>query len=175
MACDITAGRAEPCKQYVGGVKNLYFINYDSADTITKDVNGIITDILVGAGPTKVNAYKYELRYGADLTQNIQSAREAGTTVFEQVVNATFKGMTQELNDELKLLAWGRPRIIVQDNNGLFWLVGEEHGADLTAGTLVTGNAMTDTYGHTVTFTANEKLPATQVAALTAVVVVNPA
>jgi hypothetical protein len=174
MACDITLGRAEPCKQFVGGVKNLYFINFDSTDEITKDVDGLITTIELVGGTTKVNAYKYEVRYGSDLTTNIQSSRENGTTLFEQVVNATFKGLNQEQNQELKLLAWGRPRIIVEDNNSNLWLVGEEHGADLTGGTLVTGNAMTDLYGATVTFTANEKDVPTQVVALTAVTVVNP-
>ena len=35
MACDITDGRVLPCKDTVGGLKNVYFINYDATDTFT--------------------------------------------------------------------------------------------------------------------------------------------
>ncbi len=36
-------------------------------------------------------------------------------------------------------------------------LVGKEHGADLTAGTIQTGAAMGDLYGYSATFTGMEK------------------
>lgn len=174
MACEITQGRNEPCYDKVGGLKRVYFINFSSADVVTKDVDGKVTDISPDAGVTPANAYQYDLRTGADLTQNIQKSQENGTTVFEQVLNLTLKGMSQALNDELRILAYGRPRIIVEDNNGTLWLVGEEHGATLTGGTLVTGNAMTDLYGATAAFTGMEKLQASEVLDLNAVTVVAP-
>ena len=59
MACDITAGRLEPCKDTVGGLDAVYFINYDDlpADQITLDVDSQVT--AVGGTPT---AYKYEIK-----------------------------------------------------------------------------------------------------------------
>ena len=30
MACDITSGRELPCKDGIGGIKNVYFANYGS-------------------------------------------------------------------------------------------------------------------------------------------------
>ena len=42
MACDITLGRLEPCKDSVGGIKNLYFANYEIWSTLLEDV---VTDI----------------------------------------------------------------------------------------------------------------------------------
>lgn len=175
MACEISQGRQEPCKNVVGGIQALYFINYDATDEFTKDPDGTITAINQSGGVTPVDAYKYYVRHGADLTQNIQSDRNTGTTVFEQLVNCTFKGMSQVLNNELKLLAYGRPRIIVEDNNGNAWLAGEKFGCDLTAGTLVTGNAMTDLYGHTATFSGMEGEQANAVTDIaTAVNVIEP-
>ena len=28
MACDLTLGRKEPCKDVVGGLKNVYFVDF---------------------------------------------------------------------------------------------------------------------------------------------------
>ena len=28
MACDLTLGRKEPCKDVVGGIKNIYFVDF---------------------------------------------------------------------------------------------------------------------------------------------------
>ena len=42
MSCDISLGRLEACKQNVGGLKNVYFVNYSkdllSGATITGNV-----------------------------------------------------------------------------------------------------------------------------------------
>ena len=57
-------------------------------------------------------------------------------------------------------MSWGKPKIIVKDNNGNFFLVGKEHGAEVTGGTIVTGGAMGDLSGYTLTFTAMERVPA---------------
>jgi len=32
MACGINLGRKEPCKDVVGGLRNVYFINYDDTN-----------------------------------------------------------------------------------------------------------------------------------------------
>ena len=49
---------------------------------------------------------------------------------------------------------------MVEDYNGNFFLVGREHGADVTGGTIVTGAAMGDLSGYTLTFSGMERLPA---------------
>jgi Icc-related predicted phosphoesterase len=35
MACLLTHGREEVCKEFVGGIKSIYFINYGLMGTIT--------------------------------------------------------------------------------------------------------------------------------------------
>jgi hypothetical protein len=57
-------------------------------------------------------------------------------------------------------MAYGRPNVIVEDNNGNFFLAGLEHGMDVTGGTIVTGGAMGDLSGYTLTLTGMEKVPA---------------
>jgi hypothetical protein len=64
------------------------------------------------------------------------------------------------MTTQLKLMAYGRPQIVVHTMNGDALLVGEIEGADLTAGTIQTGAAMGDLYGYSVTMTGMEQLPA---------------
>ena len=47
MSCDISAGRTEPCKDAVGGLKNLYFCNYEQIDGYTFDATN--TDVVDGS------------------------------------------------------------------------------------------------------------------------------
>lgn len=157
MACDLAIGRVEPCKDSVGGLKNLYFVNYGDLGAITYDVtNSDVIDAVAGTP----DAYKYEIKGASSFTQNIQSSRDTGTTAFEQVVEVTLKKLTIADHKELKILAFGRPHVIVEDYNGNFFLAGLEHGAEVTGGTIVTGTAMSDLSGYTLTLTGMERTPA---------------
>ena len=157
MACDITLGRTEPCKDSVGGINAVYFVNFGDITSITYD--GTDTDVIdaVGGDP---NAYKYDVRGNSTYTENIQSSRENGTTAFEQVLELTLKKLTKEDHNTIKLLSFGRPNILIEDNNGNVFLAGAEYGADVTGGTVVTGGAMADMSGYTLSFTGMEKAPA---------------
>jgi len=157
MACDLTAGRVEPCKDSVGGLKNLYFVNYGDLGAITYDVTN--TDVIDAVAGTP-NAYKYEIKGASSFTQNIQSSRDTGTTAFEQVIEVTLKKLTIADHKELKILSYGRPHVIIEDYNGNYFLAGLEHGAEVTGGTIVTGTAMSDLSGYTLTLTAMERVPA---------------
>ena len=68
--------------------------------------------------------------------------------------------LSKEDNKQLKLLAYGRPQVVVVDYNGNAFLMGLENGADASAGTISTGTAMGDLSGYTMTLVAQEKLPA---------------
>jgi len=70
------------------------------------------------------------------------------------------KKLTKEDHKELKLLAAGRPHVFIVDQNDNVFLMGKENGADVTAGTVSTGNALGDFNGYNLTFTAMEKDPA---------------
>lgn len=157
MACDLSLGRLEVCKDSVGGLKNVYFVNYGEMGAITYD--GTNTDVIDSVAGTP-DAYKYELKGASTFTQNINSSRENGTTFYEQVLELTFKKLTIKDHKELKLMAYGRPNVIVEDNNGNFFLAGLQHGMDVTGGTIVTGGAMGDLSGYTLTLTGMEKVPA---------------
>jgi len=154
MACDLTKGRKEPCKDVVGGLRAIYFIDYGDLGTVTQ-TDDEITDL-----SGTFSAYKYELRGNSSFEQSISSSRENGTTFFEQTLNLTLKKLSKEDHKEIKLLAYGRPHVVVEDYNGNAFVMGAEHGADVSGGTIVTGAAMGDLSGYTLTLSGMEVKPA---------------
>ena len=154
MACDLTLGRKEPCKDVVGGIKAVYFTDFGDMGTLT-----LSNDNLVDATGT-FTAFKYELKGNSSFEQTVNASRENGTVFYEQTLNLTLKKLTKEDNQELKLLAYGRPHVAIEDYNGNFWFMGRENGADVSGGTIVTGAAMGDLVGYTLTLTGQETLPA---------------
>jgi len=154
MACLLTQGRQEVCKESVGGLAGVYFINYTTG-SFTKNGSGQVTAL-----PSGSTVYYYELKGNSSYTETVNTSRDNGTTFFSQELTLNLKKLTNEMTTQLKLMAYGRPQIVVWTMNGDALLVGEREGADVTAGTIQTGGAMGDLYGYSVTFTGQEQLPA---------------
>jgi hypothetical protein len=154
MACNLTQGRQEVCKESIGGLAGVYFINYTTG-SFTKNGSGQVTAL-----PSGSTVYYYELKGNSAYTETVNSSRDNGTTFFSQELVLNLKKLTNEMTTQLKLMAYGRPQIIVWTMNGDALLVGEREGADVTAGTIQTGAALGDLYGYSVTFTGQEQLPA---------------
>lgn len=151
MACNITAGRLEGCKDAVGGLNAIYFVNFGAMGELT------ITDETVTAfASTTPDAFKYDLRGTSTFDQSLTSSRDNGTTFAEQTLTVSLKKQDATTHKEVKLLAYGRPQILIEDNNGTVWLMGEEFGAEMNA-TTSTGASLGDKSGYELTFAAMEK------------------
>ena len=154
MPCNLTQGRQEVCKESIGGLAGVYFINYTTG-SFTKNGSGQVTAL-----PSGSTVYYYELKGNSTYTETVNSSRDNGTTFFSQELVLNLKKLTNEMTTQLKLMAYGRPQIVVWTMNGDALLVGEREGADVTAGTIQTGGALGDLYGYSITFTGQEQLPA---------------
>jgi len=150
MSCDLTGGRLKPCKDAVGGIRKIHFVDFGDLGTVS------VTDDEVTHLRPPFDYHTYAVKGNSSLETNIQTSLENGTTFFEQVVSVTLHKLTKEDNKELKLMAFGRPHVFVETFDGKLLLVGREHGAEVTGGTAVTGTAMGDLQGYTLTLTANE-------------------
>ena len=162
MSCDITAGRIEQCKDSVSGLKSIYFANFDDLNSDDVTYNATDTDVIDSWQPASaITLYKYELKSTANsFTTAINSSRDNGTTFFEQTLVANLKRQDFATHKNVKLLAYGRPRIIVRTMTDQFFLMGLDQGADVSAGEISTGAALGDFNGYSLTFTAQEELPA---------------
>ena len=150
MACNITAGRLEGCKDAVGGLNAIYFVNFGAMGDLT-----ISDETVTGIAATTPDAFKYDLRGTSTFDQSLTSSRDNGTTFAEQTLTVSLKKQDATTHKEVKLLAYGRPQILIEDNNGTVWLMGEEFGSEMNATS--TGASLGDKSGYELTFSAMEK------------------
>jgi len=154
MACALTTGRSLPCKSAVGGLKTVYFADYGTLGTATISAGEITA---LSGTPSW---YQYDIKGNSSLETTVNSSRENGTTFYTQTLNLTLTYLDKATQEEIKLLAAARPHVAIEDYNGNFFLVGLEHGAEVTGGSIVSGASMADLSGFTLTFEAMETAPA---------------
>ena len=161
MSCDIANGRLEACKDAISGLLNIYFINYGDLELQEVNYDATNTDVIETWPPAaRLSLYKYELKGANGFEQTIQTSRDNGTTFFEQVLTVQLKKQDPATHKNVKMLAYGRPRIVVETRDHQYFLAGLDQGCDVTAGTVSSGTAMGDFNGYNLTFTSMEKLPA---------------
>jgi len=161
MACLLTKSRAEVCKEFVGGIKSIYFINYNNDANLVpvySTTSGLEDSITTITGVTSL--YKYDLKGANSFEQTITSSRENGTTFVEQTLTFTIKGLDAVATKQMKLLAWGRPHVVIRTNANNFFIAGLFNGMDVTTGTISNGTAMGDLQGYTMTLQGMENIPA---------------
>jgi hypothetical protein len=165
MPCLITLGRSEPCKDSLAGLKNVYFINQDLqlGSVIFYDPSStppfVNTDNVWYVNFVN-SIYKYELKSNENVyDQEIVSSRENGTTFFRQTLTIKLKKQDIATHNAVKTLAYAKPRILVENNEGQFFLVGMYRGCDLTAGSINNGGDLGGFNGYSLTFVAEELLP----------------
>jgi hypothetical protein len=156
MSCDLGNGRLEPCKDALGGLDAVYFINFGDLTTVAYD--GTNTDVIDTADVTSL--YKFELKGTNSFEQVVNSSRENGTTFVEQTLSIQLKKKDATTLKIVKLLAYGRPHVVVRNRNNQFFLAGLNRGMELTTANLSEGVAMGDFNGSTLTLVGMEALPA---------------
>jgi hypothetical protein len=159
MSCDIANGVAEPCKSAVGGLDAIYLINYGDYSTSDLTYDGTNTDMINDVNSVS-NMYKFELKGANSFEQTITSNRDNGTTYVEQTLTVTLKQQSAAKHKLIKLLAYGRPHVVVRTRANQYFLAGLERGLDLTTGVVSNGTAMGDLNGYTLTFVGQENIPA---------------
>ena len=170
MACDITRGRLIDCKDTIGGLKAIYICkNYNNNISAVATVNateltsaGFATWAGASGGATTV--FKYDLVPNlSSMTVNVNSENANGTTFFEQTLSITLQKIDHDMTNELRLMAYSRAQVFVQDSNDNVFLLGIDGGCYVTGGTVVTGTAKGDMNGYTIEWGAEERNAIVQV------------
>ena len=159
MSCDISNGVAEPCKSAIGGLDAIYIINYGDYAATDITYNNTNTDQIDDINNV-ATVYKFDLKGANSFEQTITSSRDNGTTFVEQTLTVNLKQQSAVKHKLVKLLAYGRPHIIVRTRAGQYFLAGLERGMDLTTGVISNGTAAGDMNGYTLTFVGQENIPA---------------
>tara|TARA_R110000796_G_scaffold52189_1_gene123122 strand:- start:216 stop:743 length:528 start_codon:yes stop_codon:yes gene_type:complete len=153
MACSLTTGRKVPCKSAVGGIKTIYFADYGTLG----DATIVAGEITVLAGTP--DFFQFDVKGASSLETAINSSRENGTTFYESTLTMALTFQDKATQEELKLIAHGRPHVAIEDYNGNYFLVGLDHGAEVTGGSITSGAAMGDVSGYNLTIVAQETAP----------------
>ena len=82
MACDITAGRLEPCKDSVGGITAIYINGAYTPNLLSTATIGADGEVTAFAAP--LTFYKYDLKGANGFEQTNENSRENGTSFWTQ-------------------------------------------------------------------------------------------
>lgn len=157
MACELTTGFTLDCRDSVGGIKSIRVAALGDF-TVDTEASGEITGITATNG-----FYEYELRkQTSNFTESITSSDENGTLFYEQELSVMLSKMEAAKRNELLLVAKNLIAVIVEDQNGKYWMLGQNNGLTL-GGSANTGTAMGDRNGYELTFTGQEEDPAKEV------------
>lgn len=168
MPCTISNGRTEQCKDSISGIQAVYLLNYGIYDPDPSPSGDVTYDVTVGfedqitaiALPALSSIYKYELKGNNGFNTTMNTSRENGTTFFTQTLTIELKRQDPVFHKQFKILAYGRPHIIVRTNGNQFFLAGLYRGCDATAGSVESGVQYGDFNGYKITFEAMEEKPA---------------
>ena len=163
MACDITRGRLIDCKDAIGGLKAIYICK--SYNSNIEQVATIANTEMTTAGfatwsgqvAAKTIVFKYPLIPNlSSMTVNVNSDNANGTTFFGQTLSVTLQKIDHDMTNELRLMAYSRSQIFVQDSMDNVFLLGIDGGCYVTGGTVLTGVGKGDLNGYTIEWGAEE-------------------
>lgn len=160
MACTYTSGVTLNCKDFPGGVKSIFLghlSDFTSGVTVTAHE--------VTALPT-ATIYEWDLKNESTLFEQKPVVDQVNHTIyFEQTLTVPVNALVTGAGDATRLALLDSVMreqnvIFVQDQNDVIYMMGRINGAEVTDGSITTGQAMGDFNGYNLTFTAKEKFQA---------------
>ncbi len=153
MACLLTTGRTEPCRDAIGGLKSVYLLDFiEDAFTVTA---GEATAI--NANITANSVFKYDLL--ADGNTFVESGGapddSTGTSIITQTGTAVLKKQDKDTANEINILKKARPLAVWKFRDGSYKVQGLSDGTIITVET-ASGGAKADFNGYTLTLVSNE-------------------
>jgi hypothetical protein len=163
MSCYISSGVDLGCSDGIGGIKSIWVLG-QSGNTLPS-VSGVGVTGTTGpiTGITGTGAwYNFELkRNTSSLSQNTTKNFENGTIFWEQVLTAVLYKYDQDKRNQLLVLGQNdKIQIIAQDQNDIFYYLGQVNGMYLSGGSAASGTAFGDRNGFELIFTGQEAEPA---------------
>ena len=155
MACAISAGYAIDCRDSVGGIDAVYFIEHAGVSTMDES-SGTITAMTKATGK---RFWKFEVpsKSTANATSNPVGSTENGTLFFEQSVVLPINKRDATTRNIVTTLAKNKLIAVTKDKDGTYRMYGKAYGLFLDQSTGQTGAAPGDANGYALTFVGSEK------------------
>ena len=147
-------GIPRDCSANMGGIKRVWIACSDEVTgvTITENQISAIT-------PTDVwKLYEFRKQTGSFSTA-ITKDDANGTNYYESTIVLQFAKMETAKRLEIISMTISDMKLIIEDNNGHYWLFGYDNPVTLTEGSGATGTAYGDLNGYNVTLMDMSLLP----------------
>ena len=146
MPCNLTAALAIDCLDQVGGIDTVWISTDFEYTSVTADSSNGITAVTGGTG----SFYEFQLsKSGSQFTETFNVSEENGTAFWEQTVTLNIQKLSSAKREQIQLLSYNRDsRVVIKDNNGIFWMLGLSRGANITGGTTVSGSNVGEFTGY---------------------------
>ena len=162
MACNLTKGRNITCRDGIGGIKAVYFVQHDELTSYVAS-SGEVTDLDLGSGD---DIYKYTLKRGTgSITETVTASSENGSVFFTHACNIKLHDLTKEDQNEIRILAQQRLVVFAELNQlssggkNKIVALGLDNGMELTTATNTSGVALGDMSGYDINLEAQEPNP----------------
>lgn len=164
MACNLTSGIAIGCRESIGGLKTAWILDASGEAITVTESAGVVSAISVGA--TSITSgfgemFEFELvKQTSSLVEAVNASEENGTVFFNSTLSLIFNKLESSKLNALKVLAANsKLAIVVEDNNGTYWMPGNTNGMIVTGGSSESGVAMGDRNGMTIEFQGFHSAP----------------
>ena len=150
-SCDITLSTiAQDCRPNLSGIKKIAITNYVEEAFSKDDANPNM--VTLEATDAKWEFYIPAKNTGS-LTKTLTKNEQTGVLYYTNEVSATFNHMDGDNGATVDLLGQGRLLVVVQDKNGMNWVLGVDDWVSVSAITGQTGAAADDGNNWQITLT----------------------
>ena len=171
MSCELASSVSLDCRSNLGGVASVFLgstTGYDiDLGTIT---DGAITGFTFGVSATTVDSvadlttapmYEFQQpRQAANLTETGTFDEANGIAFYETSLTLVINKLQASHLNALDVLGKNTRLVaVVKDNNGSYFMVGNETGVIVTASTADTGTSFSDGNRITITLTGYSRTP----------------
>lgn len=159
----MSGGIAKDCDNNIGGIQKLYITDFCNIDSIsyTSPEDGSIADITLNSG---TQFYEFEFnRNTSNFTDSAVVNPENGSLFYEQKVTLKIPRREKSKRNTLATLMQKDLAVIVKDQNGIYWLLGEANGLLVESLPSETGTAKGDFNGYTINLSGEEPVAAREV------------
>ena len=171
MSCELASSVSLDCRSNLGGVASVYLGSTTGYDIDLGTIAaGEITGFTFGSGSTLVDSvsgltvapmYEFQQpRQAANLTEAGTFDEANGIAFYETTLTIVINKLQSEHLNALDILGKNTKLVaVVKDNNGSYFLVGNETGVIVTASTADTGTSFSDGNRITITLTGYSRTP----------------
>lgn len=159
----LSGGITRGCESNSGGIQKVYIADYCAVESVTSADGTISAITMVTASPANL-FYEFAFnRNTSEFTENAVVNVENGSLFYDQTGTLVIPRREVAKRNALAMLMSKDLLVIIQDQNGLYWLFGETNGVYVSELPSTSGKAKADGSSYTITFKGEEPAQAQEV------------